>query len=185
MLFTIGHSNHAIEAFLGLLRRHGIEAVADVRSRPYSRFVPHFSKGQLARLLAEAGIGYLWLGAGLGGKPPKGEALPAAPDYASRVREPAFRAGIEQLLGAAREQRVAMLCRERDPLECHRLHLICRYVRPRVRPIWHVLPDGAIEAQEETERRLVERVLGPQPSLFEAAAGPLERAYDEWWQRGR
>ena len=185
MLFTIGHSNHAIEPFLGLLRRHRIEAVADVRSRPYSRFVPHFSKAQLARLLAEAGIGYLWLGAGLGGKPPRGEVLPVAPDYASRVREPEFQAGIEQLLRAAREQRLAMLCRERDPLDCHRLHLICRYLRPLARPIWHILPDGGIEPQEETERRLVERGLGPQPSLFEAAADPLERAYDQWWAPGR
>ena len=185
MLFTIGHSNHALEPFLGLLRRHGIEAVADVRSRPYSRFVPHFSKRPLARLLAEAGIGYLWLGDGLGGTPPRGELLPVAPDYASRVREPEFTAGIEQLLRAARERRVAMLCRERDPLDCHRLHLICRYVRTLVRPIWHILPDGEIEPQAETERRLVERVLGPQPSLFEAVSGPLERAYDEWWAPGR
>ena len=67
MLFTIGHSNHAFGHFRALLRRHGIEAVADVRSRPYSRFVPHFSKGRLDRLLAEADIGYLYLGAELGG----------------------------------------------------------------------------------------------------------------------
>jgi uncharacterized protein (DUF488 family) len=181
-LFTIGHSNHALEPFLGLLRRHGIEAVADVRSRPYSRFVPHFSKPSLARLLAEAGIGYLFLGRELGGKPPGGDQAPVATDYVSRVRQSEFRVGVERLLGAAREYRVAMLCRERDPLDCHRLHLICRYVKPLVGSIHHILPDGSLEAQDATERRLLERVGAAQGLLFEAG-DPLERAYDLWWQR--
>ncbi len=63
-LYTVGHSNHAIEHFLALLRRHGVETVADVRSRPYSRFVPHFGKERLARVLEDAGLGYLFLGPG-------------------------------------------------------------------------------------------------------------------------
>ena len=85
-LFTIGHSNHPVERFPELLRRHEIAAVADVRSRPYSRFVPHFSKERLHRILEEEGIGYLYLGRELGGKPPRGEA--PAPDYASRIGQP-------------------------------------------------------------------------------------------------
>jgi uncharacterized protein (DUF488 family) len=184
VLFTIGHSNHAIEHFLELLRRHEIDAVADVRSRPYSRFVPHFSRGRLARLLEEAGIGYLYLGAELGGKPPAGEAPATALDYAGRIRQPEFQGGVERLLTAARERRVALLCRERDPLDCHRLHLICRYVKPLIGGIGHILPDGAVEAQEETERRLLARVSTSQGRLFEPG-DPLERAYDDWWRRGR
>jgi uncharacterized protein (DUF488 family) len=184
LLFTIGHSNHPIESFLDLLRRHDIEAVADVRSRPYSRFVPHFSKPGLARLLAEAGIGYVFLGAELGGKPRTGETPASATDYASRVRQPEFRAGIAQLLAAARERRVAMLCRERDPLDCHRLHLICRYVKPLIGEIHHILPNGVLEAQHETEQRLLDRVGTSQGRLFESG-DPLERAYDRWGQRAR
>jgi uncharacterized protein (DUF488 family) len=184
MLFTIGHSNHAIEPFLELLRRHEIEVVADVRSRPYSRFVPHFSRGRVARLLEEAGIGYLYLGAELGGKPPAGEAPATGIDYADRIRQPAFQGGIERLLTAVRERRVALLCRERDPLDCHRLHLICRYVKPLIGGIGHILPDGALEGQEETERRLLERVGTWQRLLFEPG-DPLEQAYDDWWHRGR
>ncbi len=184
MLFTIGHSNHPLERFLGLLRRHRIEVVADVRSRPYSRFVPHVSKPSLARLLGEAGIGYLFLGRELGGKPSGGEEAPRATDYLSRVRQPEFHAGVERLLAAARERRVAMLCRERDPLDCHRLHLICRYVRPLAGPIHHILASGEIEAQEDTERRLLARVGASQGLLFEAG-DPLERAYDQWWQGAR
>jgi uncharacterized protein (DUF488 family) len=182
LLFTIGHSNHAIEHFLELLRRHEIELVADVRSRPYSRFVPHFSRERLARLLEEAAIGYMFLGAELGGKPPTGAAPATAIDYADRIRQPEFQGGIERLLTAARDRRVALLCRERDPLDCHRLHLICRYVKPLIGGIGHILPDGALEAQEATERRLLERVGSSQGLLFEPG-DPLDRAYDDWWRR--
>jgi uncharacterized protein (DUF488 family) len=187
LLFTIGHSNHAFEHFRALLRRHGIEAVADVRSRPYSRFVPHFSKGRLDRLLAEADIGYLYLGAELGGRPSTEEGPAAAPTYQSRVERPEFRRGIDRLLGAAAERCTVMMCRERDPLDCHRLHLICRYLEPVAMDIRHILPDGGIEAQAATERRLLERAGAAALPLFESSSETadrraLERAYDAWWQ---
>jgi uncharacterized protein (DUF488 family) len=181
-LFTIGHSNHPIERFLELLRGHGIAAIADVRSRPYSRFVPHFSKERLARILAEEGIRYLFLGRELGGKPPRDEA--PAPDYASRASQPEFRAGIEHLLEAAGQRRIAVMCRERDPLDCHRLHLICRYAKPLAGPIHHILPNGAVEPQAATERRLLERAGPAELPLFDGDDA-LARAYDRWWQQGR
>ena len=184
LLFSIGHSNHPIELFLSLLRSHRIAAVADVRARPYSRFVPHFSKERLARRLQEEGIGYLYLGAELGGKPVRGEAPSAAPDYAARIAEPGFRGGIARLLEAARERPTAMLCRERDPLDCHRLHLIARCVRSRVADIRHILPDGSGEPQASTERRLLERAGGVALPLFDSDDA-LERAYDAWWASGR
>jgi len=184
VLFSIGHSNHPIEHFLGLLRRHGVAAVADVRSRPYSRFVPHFSKERLQRRLQEERLGYLYLGAALGGKPVRGEAPSGAMDYASRVAEPGFRAGIARLLAAAGEQRTALLCRERDPLDCHRFHLICRYLGPLGPDIRHILPGGTIEPQEATEQRLLERAEASTLPLFESD-GALERAYDLWWQKAR
>jgi uncharacterized protein (DUF488 family) len=183
-LFTIGHSNHAIEHFLSLLGRHRVETVVDVRSRPYSRFVPHFSKERLARLLHEEGLGYVYLGAGLGGKPVRGEAPSAARDYAARVAEPGFGAAIERLLAAAREGRSAMLCRERDPLDCHRFHLICRSVKAQVGAIWHILPDGSVEPQSATEQRLLERAGGRALPLFDSGDA-LEQAYDHWWAAAR
>src|SRR5690606_35206119 len=130
-----------------LLRRHRVETVADVRSRPYSRFAPQYRKEALAGALADAGIGYLFLGEELGGKPPRGEVAAARLDYGTRIGEPAFQQGIARLLAAVRQARVALLCRERDPLDCHRLHLICRYLAPERLDIRHILPDGAIEPQ--------------------------------------
>ena len=65
-VFTIGHSNHEFATFRALLTRHGIDAVADVRSIPYSRRYPQFAKRPLAEALDGASVGYLWLGDALG-----------------------------------------------------------------------------------------------------------------------
>jgi uncharacterized protein (DUF488 family) len=189
-LFTIGHSNHPIERFLGLLRRHEVEAVADVRSRPYSRFVPHFGKERLARTLADEGFDYLFLGQELGGKPRRDDPALARLDYQMRIREPSFARGIEALLQAVAERRVALMCRERDPLDCHRLHLICRHLRPRALDIRHILPDGATEGHEAAERRLLEGTGQAELPLFQDISGSerekaLTGAYDAWWQRAR
>jgi uncharacterized protein (DUF488 family) len=183
-LLTIGHSNHPIEHFLALLARHEVETVADVRSVPYSRFAPQYRKAPLASALADAGIGYLFLGEQLGGKPRRGEAGASRLGYAARIREPAFADGIAQLLAAVRQARVALLCRERDPLECHRLHLICRNLAPERLDIRHILPDGAIEPQGDTERRLLARADAP---LLALAEDPdrLQREYDRWWHQSR
>jgi uncharacterized protein (DUF488 family) len=189
-LFTIGHSNHPIERFIALLRRHGVEVVADVRSRPYSRFVPHFGKERLARILGDEGLGYLFLGQELGGEPVQDDPPQARLDYRARIKEPAFQQGIETLLDALADSPVALVCRERDPLDCHRLHLICRYLRPMALDIRHILPDGDVEEQQATERRLLERAGRAELPLFQNAAAadneePLARAYDAWWKRAR
>jgi uncharacterized protein (DUF488 family) len=183
-LLTIGHSNHPTAHFLALLTRHRVETVADVRSRPYSRFVPQYRKEALAGLLADAGIAYLFLGEQLGGKPARGEVATSRLGYAERIREPGFADGIARLLAAVRQARVALLCRERDPIECHRLHLICRYLAPERLDIRHILPDGALERQDETERRLLAHADAP---LLAATPEPdaLQLEYDRWWRQSR
>jgi uncharacterized protein (DUF488 family) len=185
-LFTMGHSNHPTERFLALLARHEVEAVADVRSRPFSRFVPQYGKRALGEILAGEGIDYLFLGEQLGGKPRRDDVATARLDYATRIRTPAFQDGIAQLLAATQRQRVVLLCRERDPLECHRLHLICRYLAPQGLDIRHILPDGRVEPQAETERRLLTRA-APLLARADPAVSPdvMQREYDRWWNDKR
>ena len=72
--FTLGHSNHEIQVWLALVRKHGVEVVVDTRSSPYSKYVPQFDKELIQRSLEQSGIRYLFLGAELGGRP-------ANPDY--------------------------------------------------------------------------------------------------------
>ena len=52
-LFTIGHSVHPVEHFVELLKRHGITALCDVRSSPYSRFTPQFNRETLKEEVAK------------------------------------------------------------------------------------------------------------------------------------
>jgi uncharacterized protein (DUF488 family) len=185
-LFSIGHSNHDFGRLLALLRPYGIEVVADVRSRPHSRHVPHFSKDQLAKRLADEGLAYAYLGRELGGKPPRDDPAPVRRSFAERAAEPAFQQGIAHLLEQAGERSVAMLCRERDPLDCHRFHLIGRHLRGRV-VIRHILPDGQFEDHAGTEQRLLAREGEGALPLFagEGDEAAILRAYDAAWARFR
>lgn len=154
-LFTIGHSNVALADFLALLQRRGIDAVADVRTVPRSRYVPHFSAGPLRAALAEHGLDYLPLGRELGGRPAgeefydeQGRVL-----YGRLAASPAFRQGIDQVLGRAQTQRIALLCSEEDPARCHRHLLIGRVLRERGVPVLHLRRDGRVETEAEVASR--------------------------------
>lgn len=186
LLLSIGHSNHPFERLLALLRRHDIDLVADVRARPFSRHVPHFSKDRLARLLADEGLRYAYLGRELGGMPPRDALAPAPRTFAERAAAPAFEQGLARLLELAATQRTAMLCRERDPLDCHRFHLIGRALRDRA-PMQHILPGGDLEAHAATERRLLARAGEGALPLFadQADDAAIVRAYDAAWARFR
>jgi len=144
-LLTIGHSNHPIERFLELLVRHGVTALGDVRSFPRSRFNPQFNRDRLDAALRERGIGYVFLGESLGGK--RG-------DFGAIAATPGFRAGLERVRDGAARHRVALMCAEKDPLDCHRFMLVCRHLRDDL-AIRHILADGALEAQDATEDRLL------------------------------
>ena len=153
LLFTLGHSNHAAEPFLALLRTHGIGCVADVRSRPYSRW-PQFGRERLATLLAGAGVDYVWLGEQLGGRPAEPALLAAdgTPDYAAIARAPGFQAGLAVLRERLDGPRpVTVLCSEGDPLRCHREHLIARALRPLGVTVRHILRDGTLAAPPDGE----------------------------------
>jgi uncharacterized protein (DUF488 family) len=144
-LLTIGHSNHPIERFAALLARHDVTALGDVRSFPSSRFNPQFNRGALEASLREAGIGYVFLGDALGGK--RG-------DFEARAAMASFQAGLARVREGAARHRVALMCAEKDPLDCHRFMLICRHLRADL-AIEHILADGSIEPQDATEDRLL------------------------------
>lgn len=164
-VFSIGHSNHPIEAFIALLRKAGIERIADVRSIPHSRFCPQFRREPLAAALSSAGIGYAWHGAALGGRPRgPSPARGGKPDYAAMSKRPEFRAELEKVLADAATRPTALMCAERDPLDCHRFHLIAVPLAGLGAAIVHVLADGSLETQASAEARLRRRK--PQGNLF-------------------
>jgi len=153
-ILTIGHSNHKLAHFLALLEGAGVSAVADVRSRPVSRWVPHFNRVPLQAALAERGISYLFLGRELGGRPDDPALMTGGkPDYVAMGKTPAFAAGLTRVIEAGTTDRVALLCAERDPIDCHRFLLVGRELAARDVQVAHILANGELEPHADTERR--------------------------------
>jgi uncharacterized protein (DUF488 family) len=158
-VYTIGHSNHSIEKFLELLARHSIEAVTDVRSHPQSRFNPQFSLKRLRASLEEAEVAYLFLGRELGARSDDPAlVVDGKVDYGRLARTPRFQEGLTRVATAAATARVAILCAERDPLECHRAILVCPELAARGVDAQHIREDGRLESRAELETRLLAAV---------------------------
>lgn len=119
-LFTIGHSNLSIEAFISLLQRYGITAIADVRSHPYSRYLPHFNKSELEVALQNVGIEYRFLGRELGARPNDlSYYVDGKAPYEKIAATQVFEQGIKRLLKGVETNKIALMCAERDPITCH------------------------------------------------------------------
>lgn len=149
-LFSIGHSSQPLESFLRLLKDFDIEIVADVRTAPYSRFNPQFNRRDFEFGLKEHGLGYVFLGRELGGRPegeefydPDGHVL-----YGRMAEMTEFKVGLERLLDGAAKYRVAMMCSEEDPAECHRFLLITRVLYDQGIRVDHIRKDGTLQRTE-------------------------------------
>lgn len=176
MIYSIGHSNHDIETFLELLRQHDVDTLIDVRTVPYSRRHPQFRKRDLEASCAGAGIAYRWRGEALGGI----KRDSACRTFAEAAARPAFGNALEELIALARRHKPAIMCAEREPMDCHRTVLICRYLvaHPEATEleIQHILGDGPLEPHADFERRLVAAMGTGAPDLF--AGDPVQAAYD-------
>ena len=155
-IFTIGHSLHEIEAFIDLLRRHSIDAVADVRSHPYSKRLPQYSKGELQQALKAARIQYVFLGQQLGARRSERDCyVDGQARYELISRAPAFAEGIERITTGAAKLTPCLMCAEKDPITCHRTILVCRELAQLGLEIRHILGDGNIELHCDAEKRLM------------------------------
>ena len=178
-LFTIGHSTLSREEFLELLRRHQITAIADVRSNPFSARLPQFNRENLERYLREHGVRYVFLGDELGARRSEPECYVEGVAVYDRIAETkAFGEGLERVRKGAGRFRLALMCAEKDPLECHRTILVCRKLRDDLQ-IKHILSDGSIETQAAAETRLLEEERVPTEDLFMAKGKLLACAYEK------
>jgi uncharacterized protein (DUF488 family) len=152
---TIGHSNHPIERFIALLHRHGVAALVDVRSRPYSRWAPQFQKIALARSLADERIAYVFLGSELGGRPDGKEFydVDGRVDYERRTGAREFQVGVDRLVEIARDASVAILCAEEDPDRCHRRLLVTPALQRKDVTVLHIRGDGRVQPEDELSGR--------------------------------
>ena len=177
-LLTIGHSTHSMELFLELLLKHKVSAVADVRSAPYSRYCPQFNKEEFSRSLQEHGIKYVFLGRELGARADDPSCYVNGRVKYSRLAErSAFQKGIERLMTGARDHRIALMCAERDPLECHRTLLVARALDQEGIAVEHIHSDGHLERHGDAMERLLDVVGLPHEDLFRTKEELLAEAF--------
>lgn len=176
-IFTVGYGQRDLEELLAILRRYEIQYLVDVRSVPYSRFKPEFSRAPLEAALAEGGIRFLYMGEALGGQPED----PACythdkVDYAKVRTKAFFYRGLERLEQGFRQQhRIVLLCSEGRPEECHRSKLIGASLDALGVPVMHIDENGALKSQAE----VIGALTGDQLSLFGEPAFSSRKRYPE------
>lgn len=178
-VYTIGHSTHSIEHFLHLLNQHNIDVVADVRSAPYSRYNPQFNRGGLTASLHDHGIKYVYLGEELGARSSDPSCyVDGRVQYDALARTTMFKSGTERVrVGVERGYRLALMCAEKDPLDCHRTILVARNLEREGINVVHILSDGATETNKESTDRLVRQFKLHQTDLFLSEEELTEKAF--------
>lgn len=176
-VLTIGHSTHPVEIFVKLLHQHGVTAVADVRSMPYSRANPQFNRETLESSLKQGGIAYVFLGLELGARSDDPSCYEKGRvQYDRLARTDLFREGLERVLKGAQSFRVALMCAEKEPLECHRTLLVSRALASQGVSVSHILADGCIEPHAVAMKRLIGLVGLPNTDLFRSNDELIEAA---------
>ena len=145
-LFTVGHSNVDMETFLELIRSHGVELIVDVRSSPYSKYVPQFNRENLKAKLESEGVGYEFLGDRIGGKPRDEKYYEEGKVVYSLIEsDPSYREGISQLMELLKTRKTSLMCSEENPFNCHRHNLISQTLLRRGVKILHIRGSGKLE----------------------------------------
>lgn len=178
MLFTIGHSNHPIEAFIKLLQRHGVTAVGDVRSHPYSRYVPQYCREPLQAALVQTGIAYVFLGKELGARSENTACYKQGKvQYDCLARQTQFIEGVRRVTEGMQRYTIALMCAEKDPLECHRTLLVARDLQKAGLEIAHIHADGSLENHGALETRLLAVCKLPEGDMFKQRDEFVSEAY--------
>lgn len=170
-IFTIGHSTHSAEEFVGLLRKHRVEAVADVRSSPFSRFNPQFNRDNLEDALKAHGIRYVFLGTELGARSRDRSCYEDGRVVYERLsRTELFQSGLDRVERGSHKFRIALMCAEKEPLECHRTLLVADALAKRGCRVLHILGNGDLESHEDALDRLHDITGVPREDMFRSRA---------------
>ncbi|MBP9060909.1 MAG: DUF488 domain-containing protein [Rhodoferax sp.] len=177
---TVGHSTHQFEIFLSLLQRQGVTAIADVPSVPYSRFNPQFNREVLRRALKVHGIQYVFLGKELGAlSDDECCYVEGKVQYKLLAKTPLFQSGLTRVIIGAEIQKIALMCAEKDPLDCHRTILVARELIKRGANITHILQDGSTELHRDAVCRLIAKMGLDEGDMFRSEELTAEDALDK------
>jgi len=164
-----------------LLQQHEVTVVADVRSSPYSRYLPHVNREEIIVFLKASGIGYVFLGEELGARRSEPECYNGeTAEYCLIAETESFRSGIDRLLTGAESHRICMMCSEKDPLTCHRTILVSRWLQDKHGcTIEHILEDGSVETQAEAVSRLLKECKRENLEMFSDREERIKEVYEE------
>jgi uncharacterized protein (DUF488 family) len=177
-VFTIGHSTLPYERFIALLRHAGVNAIADIRTSPFSRHFPQFNRDNLKSQLRLDGVSYVFLGKELGGRP-RDRMLyrDGVADYEKMATCETFGEGLQRVVEGAKRYRIALMCSEHDPVDCHRCLLVSRALLKKGVRVGHILSDGTVATQAQIEDRLLELAGCNSDDLFAPREERLATAY--------
>lgn len=179
-LFTIGCSNQTVETFIDTLKKYQVDSVVDVRSTPYSKYTPQFNAEKLAVSLKKNGIFYIPFADEFGARRNESEAyVNNKVDFSKVISLPIFKSGVKRIENGLRKgHNIALMCTEKDPMDCHRFSLVARGIK-EIAGIdsEHILISGETETTEQVNQRIIEKYdLGP--TLFDSnPANAIDRAY--------
>jgi len=181
-IYSIGYATHTIESFINTLKKFNITAIADVRSLPYSKFKPEFNRENLKQALINNGIEYVFLGNNIGARIEAPECYKnKKADYHLISKHPLFQKGVCRILKGMKKYSIAIMCAEKDPINCHRTILICKHLKNDNIKIIHIIDSNTTENHTETELRLMKLYQLDQPDLFINDSERLEEAYNRQW----
>jgi len=175
-IYTIGYGNRSIEEFVGLLQQYNIKFLADIRSQPYSRYNPDFSKDALEKRLKQASIRYIFMGDTLGGRPRDDTSYQedGRVDYEKVAEKDFYQKGISYLHTAWNKQLcIVLMCSEAKPQACHRSKLIGKTLGKQNINVAHIDETGAVKRQEEVDLLLTDGQL----PLFDEMLGLSNKKY--------
>jgi len=180
IIYSIGHSNHKADKFVTILQGFSIDVVADVRSVPYSKYCPQFNKETIEQVLKSSGIKYLFLGKELGARPTdQSYYVDAMVSFEELKLSEFFQRGISILLDSIEKHNIAIMCSEKEALNCHRAILISRVLTEKGITVKHILSETELLDQKDIETMLLKK-FEMEKTLFDKASSrqsDIDEAY--------
>lgn len=167
--FTVGHSNYTVDFFISLLNRHAVNCLVDIRSAPYSKYVPQFNKDNISADIKKNKTLYVYLGDKLGGIYSDPDVLnpDGTVDYLLVRQRPEFKDGIANVVRNIKKGlTIALMCAEKDPLNCHRFRLVSPALTEQGIQVRHILESGEVvehgkmeEQAQENKKKSIEQMM--------------------------
>lgn len=160
IIYTVGHSTMTVDDFIKLIKIYSIDCIVDVRSTPYSQYASQFNEAEIRYALQQEGIAYIYMGKEFGAR--RDDATLYDEDgrlnFEKTAASQSFKAGIERIMqGIEKGYTIALMCTEKDPMDCHRCILVGREINNLENCcVENVLSDGSLLKQTQVEEKLLE-----------------------------